>query len=57
MQEPGGHFGSSAPCMSIKQAPVVEAESLAEEKLEVNECESVSVNERVCVCVRACYAG
>lgn len=47
MQELGGHFSSSAPCMPIKQAPVVEAESLVEEKWEMNE----GVCVYVCECV------
>ena len=46
MQEPRGHFGSSAPCVPIKQAPVVEAESLVEEKLEVSVCVCVLCREK-----------
>ena len=51
MQKPRGHFSSPAPCMPVKQTPVVEAESLGKEKLEVSECVSVCVCVCVCVCV------
>lgn len=36
MQEPGSHFSCSTTCVPIKQAPVVEAESLVKKKLKVN---------------------